>query len=208
MKTYCFVTWLAAAALALAAATPDKIKLRDGTELEGTVSKADGEGLDFRTKYGSVHYAWTQVDLNHLRQTLPQLYEFMVQKTREFAVLDTIDTDEKILQFLAGRFVFKKDQNKDLKNYARILTQLEAALQIKNVGNRNKQVSQVATQNRVLLQTLTQRYRDLSSVARATAVRTLTISFYNATDALLKNDYASFISSFTYAKQVLKTMGY
>ncbi len=208
MKIISLVILLVAGSAALAATQTDKIKLRDGAELEGTVSRADGEGFDFRGKYGAVRYTWTQLDLNHLRQYSPQLYEFMVQKSREYAAQDRIATDEQITQFLAGRFVFKKPENKDLKNYAQVLTQLEAALQVKSSSDRAKRLDRIVTQNRVLLQALWQRYRELSSVTRTTSIRTLLISFFNATDSLLKNDYAAFISSFTCAKQVLKSMGY
>lgn len=208
MKTFLLFVLFSSAAAAFAATKLDKIKLLDGTEMEGTVSGADAQGFNFRTKYGSVRYDWTQLDVKHLSANAPDLYQFMVQKTREFAALDQIATDAQILQFLAGKFAFKTDANKHLKNYGQVLQRLDNTLENKSTASRYKQLGQIATQNRVVLLALTQRYQQLSRVTANNAVQSLLISFRNAMDALLKNDYANFATHFTFARQALGQMGY
>ena len=191
-----------------------KIKLRDGTELEGTVqtSPTDTRGLSIRTQFGSTYYEWGQIDLVNLSQTKPDLYQFYLQQSQ----IDDIKTDAQVALFVRGRFVFRSDANSLLKNYGTILTQLDTVVQSdqlaarnrsKKGSQRNQQLVNIVTSNRPVLQLFSQRCWSLRNIPRLPALRTVLLSYYNAFDALARGDFESFLSNYKYGQDLLAGPG-
>ena len=181
-----------------------KIKLRDGTMLEGTVStsNSDTQGFTFRSQFGSRYYDWNQVDLNYLSQTKPDLYQFYLQQTH----IDDIRTDDQIALFLRGRFVFRTEANSLLKNYGSVLDQFNNAMRTKQVAQRNQQLSRLVDTNRPVLISLSQRCQVLSGIAHHRTLQTVLISYRNAFDALARLDYANFLYNYKFGQDALAGM--
>jgi hypothetical protein len=181
-----------------------KIKLRDGTLLEGAIqtSTSDTQGFTFTTQFGNRHYDWAEVDLGYIAQTKPDLYQFYVQQSH----IDDIRTDDQIALFLKGRFIFRTDANSLLRNYGSVLDQLSSATHIKQVSQLNKQLARLVDGNRPLLITLSQRCQALNSVVRNRTLQTALISYHNAFDALIHADYASFIYNYKTGQDTLAAM--
>jgi hypothetical protein len=181
-----------------------KIKLREGALMEGSVSTSpsDTRGFTFRTQYGSRYYEWTQIDLDHLKQSKPELYQFYVQQSQ----IDDIKTDDQIALFLRGRFIFRSDANSQLRNYGSVFDQMTNAMRVKQVTQRNQQLASITTTNRPLLLMLSQRCQTLSSITRNRALQTVLISYRNAFDALTRNDYANFAYNYKFAQEALAGM--
>ena len=181
-----------------------KIKLREGAMLEGAVSTSpsDTQGFNFRTQYGSRHYEWTQIDLDHLKQSKPELYQFYLQQSQ----IDDIKTDEQIIRFLRGKFVFRSENNSILKNYGRVIDQVSAAMRTKQVAQRNQQLATLVSNNRPVLQTVSLRCQMLSGATRNRAIQTLLISYRNAFDALARTDYANFTYNYKFVQEALAGM--
>lgn len=185
----------------MANASAVKIKLRDGTLLEGqvTTSPNDTQGFYLRTQYGRSHYEWTQIDLDHLRQSKPELYQFYLQQSQ----IDDIRTDEQILQFLRGKFAFRSEANIALKNYGRVLDQVSAAMRTKDATSRNKKLSDIVSTNRPMLQSLSQRCQTLFNTTRTRSIQTLLVTFRNAIDALARTDYTNFQYNYKFVQESL-----
>lgn len=181
-----------------------KIKLRDGTLLEGTVSTSptDMQGFTFRTRFGSRHYDWTQIDLDHLKQSKPELYQFYLQQSQ----IDDIKTDEQITRFLRGKFVFRSEANIVLKNYGRMLDQVTAAMRTTQASQRTKKLADIVSSNRPALLAVVQRCQTLYSTTRSRPLQSLLISYRNAFDALARNDYASFAYNYKFVQEALSGM--
>ncbi|MFZ2643075.1 MAG: hypothetical protein WA117_18920 [Verrucomicrobiia bacterium] len=181
-----------------------KIKLQDGTLLEGAVSTSptDMQGFTFRTRFGSRHYDWTQIDLDHLKQSKPELYQFYLQQSQ----IDDIKTDEQITRFLRGKFVFRSEANIALKNYGRVLDQVTAAMRTTQASQRTKKLSDIVSANRPALQAVVQQCQTLYSVTRSRPLQALLISYRNAFDALARNDYASFAYNYKFVQEALSGM--
>lgn len=178
-----------------------KIKLREGAVLEGAVSTSpsDTQGFNFRTQYGSRHYDWTQIDLDHLKQSKPELYQFYLQQSQ----IDDIKTDEQITRFLKGKFVFRSEANSILKNYGRVLDQVAAAMRIKQVSQRNQQLVNIVSNNRPVLQAVIQKCQAFYSATRSRPLQSLLLSYRNAFDALVRTDYSSFAYNYKFVQEAL-----
>lgn len=181
-----------------------KIKLREGAVLEGTVttSPADTRGFTFRTKFGSRYYEWSQIDLDHLKQSKPELYQFYLQQSQ----MDDIKNDEQITQFVRGKFVFRSENNAILKNYASVLSQVAAAARIKQVSSRNQSLANLVANQRPVLTAVIQKCRTLYSATRTRAIQSLLLSFCNALEALLRLDYSSFTYNYKFVQEALAGM--
>lgn len=184
--------------------TPVTIRLRDGTLLEGTVktSTTDTEGFTFRMQgqTATLHYNWDQLDINHLYQNNPALYQFMLQQR----ATDNITTDQQIVQFLSGKFTFRTEANKDLKNYGKVLTQLQGIFRIKINTLRQQQLDRFlnnSTTNRPALQAFDARLQQLRPANPQ--LQSLLNNFHIAFDALLHNDIAKFQSTYAYCLENL-----
>ncbi len=187
-----------------------KIKLRDGTETEGTVqtSPTDTRGLSIRTQFGSTYYEWGQIDLVNLSQTKPDLYQFYLQQSQ----IDDIKTDAQIALFVRGKFVFRSDANSAIKNYASVLSQLDTVVQSDQLASRNRskkgsqrnqQLVSIVTSNRPMLLLISQRCASLSGVARLPALRTVVMSYRNAFDALARGDFENFLYNYKFGQDAL-----
>ncbi len=181
-----------------------KIKLRDGTVLDGTVSTSptDTRGFTFRSQFGGRYYEWAQIDLDHLKQTKPELYQFYLQQSQ----IDDIKNDDQITQFLKGKFVFRSETNTILKNYGRVLDQVGAAMRIKQVSQRNQQLANIVSNNRPVLQAVTQKCQTFYSATRSRPLQSLLISYRNAFDALVRTDYSSFTYNYKFVQEALAGM--
>ncbi|MFA6562122.1 MAG: hypothetical protein WCV00_09480 [Verrucomicrobiia bacterium] len=181
-----------------------KIKLREGPEIEGTVSTSptDTQGFTFRTRFGSRHYEWSQIDLDHLKQTKPELYQFYLQQSQ----IDDIKNDEQITRFLKGKFVFRSETNIILKNYGRVLDQVAAAMRVKQVSQRNQQLANIVSNNRPVLQAVTQKCQTFYSATRSRPLQSLLLSYRNAFDALVRTDYSSFTYNYKFVQEALAGM--
>lgn len=114
MKTCIVWLFLVIASFVVAADTKDRIRLIDGTELEGAVSNVDSKGYMMTTRFGRLHYTWSQTDLEYVRKNNPELYVFLKQQTAQELSQDIIQTDDQIFKFLAGKYSFQSETNKDL----------------------------------------------------------------------------------------------
>ena len=181
-----------------------KIKLRDGSVLEGTVatSPTDTRGFTFRTQFGSRYYEWNQIDLYFLNQTKPELYQFYLQQTQ----IDDIKTDDQVALFLRGRFIFRTDANSAIKNYGQVLDQVASAMRTKQLAQRNQQLATIVSSNRPLLMALSQRCQQLSAFTANKALRTVLMSYRNAFDALARTDYATFLYNYKFGQEALAGM--
>ncbi|MBI5687138.1 MAG: hypothetical protein HZC54_18865 [Verrucomicrobia bacterium] len=181
-----------------------KIKLRDGTVLEGSVttSQTDTRGFTFRSQFGSRYYEWTQIDLEHLKQSKPELYQFYLQQSQ----IDDIKTDEQIIQFVKGKFVFRSEANVILKNYGRVLDQVTAAMRIRQVSQRNQQLATIVSNSRPVLQAVIQKCQVFYGATRSRPLQSLLLSYRNAYDALVRTDYASFAYNHKFVQEALAGM--
>jgi len=181
-----------------------KIKLRDGTLLEGTVSTSptDTRGFTFRSQFGTRYYEWSQIDLDHLKQSKPELHQFYLQQSQ----IDDIKNDDQIIQFVKGKFVFRSEANLILKNYGRVLDQVSSAMRVKQVTSRNQQLANVVTNNRPVLLAVIQKSQTFYGATRTRAIQSLLLSYRNAYDALLRNDYASFSFNYKFVQEALAGM--
>ncbi|MCX7824063.1 MAG: hypothetical protein N2689_00705 [Verrucomicrobiae bacterium] len=191
--------------------TPVTIRLHDGTQLEGFVrtSTTDTEGFTFRMQGQSstLHYTWDQLDINHLYQNNPALYQFMLQQR----AADQITTDQQIVQFLSGKFTFRTEANKDLKNYGRVLTQLQGLIRStastggnqRSAAQRAQQLGSLVSNNttRATLVAFDRRVQELRSANPP--LQNLLNTFHIAFDALLRNDFAKFQATYTYCLECL-----
>jgi hypothetical protein len=178
-----------------------KIKLREGPVLEGTVSTSasDTRGFTLRTQFGSRYCEWSQVDLDHLRQSKPELYQFFLQQSQ----IDDIKSDEQILQFVKGKFVFRSEANSILKNYSRVLDLVNGAMRIKQVSQRNQQLASTVSTYRPVLQAIVQKCQTVAGATRSRPIQSLLLSYRNAYDALLRTDYAAFGFNYKFAQEAL-----
>lgn len=181
-----------------------QIKLRNGTIVEGAVSTSpsDTQGFTLRSQYGSTRYEWNQIDLTHLSQTKPDLYQFYFQQTH----LDDITTDDQIVLFLRGKFAFRSEANSLLKNYGAVLEQINAALRVQKVAQRTQQLNSIATRNRPLLLLLSQRCDQLISVAKNKNISTVLLSYRQAFDSLARIDFSRFGFNYNYGQEALANM--
>lgn len=206
MKTILLVIYLVASASVVAAGA-DKLRLRDGTVIEGMIANPDAQGFSFSSKYGSVHYDWIQVDLNDLRRNNPSLYEFICQKFREQSLVDQIVNDAQILEFLSGRYMFKSEANKVLKGYGMVLERLDAARNVKNSSQRDQQLKSLAAQQRSVLLAFNLRCQQLATVTRNDGIHSILMSYRQAMDSLLSNNTAGFLSAYAHAREAALMMG-
>lgn len=181
-----------------------KIKLRDGTLLEGLVSTSpnDTQGFNLRTQYGRSHYEWTQVDLDHLRQSKPELYQFYLQQLQ----IDDIRTDQQIIQFLKGKFVFRSEANIALKNYGRVLDQVSAAMRTKDASSRTKKLADIVSNNKPMLLNLSLRCQTLFNTTRTRSIQALLVTFRSAIDSLARMDYTNFQYNYKFVQESLAAM--
>ena len=194
------------AAVHPASGTITTIRLRDGTQIEGrvTTSATDTRGFALQTAQGRMNYEWNQLDLNHLQQNSPALYQFMLQQH----LVDQISTDEQIVRFLSGKFVFRTDTNKDLKTYGNFLTKLQGIIRSKGSTARNRQSAPQRSQqltdfintdtNRAALKAFDLRVQQLRSATSTLALQNLLTNYHIAFDALLNNNQASFQTTYAY----------
>lgn len=181
-----------------------KIKLRNGTIVEGAVSTSptDTQGFTLRSQYGGTRYEWNQIDLVHLSQTKPDLYQFYLQQVH----IDDIKTDDQVVLFLRGKFVFRSEANSQIKNYAAVLEQINAAIRIQKVAQRNQQLNTVATNNRPLLLLLSQRCDQLTAVAKNKNILAVLISYRQAFDSLARAEFSRFGFNYTFGQEALANM--
>lgn len=194
-----------------ASGTITTIRLRDGTQLEGRVSTTASDTLGFmlQTALGRIHYEWNHLDLAHLQQNSPALYQFMLQQR----LVDQIVTDEQIIRFLSGKFIFRSDANKDLKSYGTIITRLQGIIRSKGSTARNRQTATQRNQqltdlvntetSRAALKAFDLRVQQLRSVTPTLALQNLLTNYHVAFDALLQNNPASFLTTYTYCLEAL-----
>jgi hypothetical protein len=194
-----------------ASGTVTTLRLRDGTQLEGRVSTSPGDTLGFmlQTALGRVHYDWIQLDLAHLQQNSPALYQFMLQQR----LVDQITTDDQIIQFLSGKFIFRSDANKELKSYGTVISRLQGIIRSKGSTARNRQTAVQRSQqladlintetSRATLKAFDLRVQQLRSVTPTLALQNLLTNYHIALDALLSNNPASFQTTYTYCLEAL-----
>lgn len=198
-----------------ASGTVTTIRLLNGSQLEGRVSTSatDTRGFALQTAHGRLYYEWSQVDLNHLQQTSPALYQFMLQQRQ----VDQIVTDEQIIQFLSGKFLFRSDDNKVLRNYGNLLRQLQNLTSPKTPSGRYRQSSAQRSQqltdlvnndtNRLALKAFDLRVQQLRHVTRSQPLKNLLANYHVAFDALLNNNQASFQTTYAYCLEALAALG-
>lgn len=198
-----------------AAGSPDKIKLRDGTELEGNVSNVDGKGFTLTSRFGTLHYDWAQVDLDQLRKTNRPLYNFMEQQRQQESAQDLIQTERQVYRFLSGGFSFKSAANKDLmrgdnhNDYGRVLAYLDAAAQLKQLSNRDVRLRTLISTERVPLRAFNLRCSELlKSFGKNSMLNSILSDYQRSMDALFSEQFSTFCQFYVKARKATKDQGH
>ena len=197
------------------AAGADKIKLRDGTELDGTVTNVDGRGFTLTSRFGALRYEWSQIDLEALRKTDAPLYNFMNQQKLQESAQDLIQTEKQVYRFLSGGFTFKSEANRDLMNgdnhldYGRVLRSLDDLAQSKNFSTRDAQFRTLVSAQRVPLRAFNQHcLMLLKTFGKNSILNSILSDYQRSMDALFNNQFSTFVQYYAQARKATKQQGH